>query len=541
MTSAAQLPVDVALTKASPNGETARARLSRSDDEYAEGGFAAVLAQAWPEPAQGAKATPAVAPTSMEVEGEDISAKTLDVADAGEAERLEGAVRAAAGAQLQQLTAETAAANGPQSAPTQTDGPGAAGEGAVVETPNGRSVETEEAVRQSPENDARAEELTLSETRSRYEKRAAELAQPGHYASRSVELRSAAAQSAGPQPERAPQAKSAAPERQGSPAPLVEARRFVETPAAAGAAPRSVDDAPVIEFQVRPSPDPSRTPEKPDRPRVITNNAAEAHRTVAEGPVQELPEQRRVDEAIEPAATREVKPSATRGAPTLTAETAEHSDFDQDSEGARREPFRGRPNLQDQAVHSTRVPANLAGEPEVPAGTSKQNAVKPVAVGSPMHGPQLTTHTHVATEIPAARPRDATPPAAAAQPPNAPEIGATLRQQSGRTTLHVVLQDERLGRLALQLVERGGWIEAAIRASDPRTAQTLSNGAAGLFDALQQRGLALATGGGAASAWDAQEGQRRENPQRDQEPQGRRFRLRRNAGEFEGALARAEI
>jgi hypothetical protein len=106
--------------------------------------------------------------------------------------------------------------------------------------------------------------------------------------------------------------------------------------------------------------------------------------------------------------------------------------------------------------------------------------------------------------------------------------------------LNVVLQDERLGRVALQLVERGGWIETAIRASDPRTAQTLSNSAAGLFEALQQRGLTLAAGNGAA-AWDAQEGQRRDNPQREPESQRRRFRLRRSGGEFEGALARAEV
>jgi hypothetical protein len=89
-------------------------------------------------------------------------------------------------------------------------------------------------------------------------------------------------------------------------------------------------------------------------------------------------------------------------------------------------------------------------------------------------------------------------------------------------------------------VERGGWIETAIRASDPRTAQTLSHGAAGLFEALQQRGLTLAAGGG-GGAWDTQEGQRKDDPQRDQEAHRRRFRLRRRGGEFEGALARAEV
>jgi hypothetical protein len=143
------------------------------------------------------------------------------------------------------------------------------------------------------------------------------------------------------------------------------------------------------------------------------------------------------------------------------------------------------------------------------------------------------------SETPTTQPLKATRTATPASPLAEPQIAAKLQQQAGRTTLNVVLQDERLGRVALQLVERGGWIETAIRASDPRTAQALSNGAAGLIDLLQQRGLTLA--GSGASAWDAQEGQRRDNPQRDHESHRRRFRLRRSGGEFEGALARAEI
>ena len=54
----------------------------------------------------------------------------------------------------------------------------------------------------------------------------------------------------------------------------------------------------------------------------------------------------------------------------------------------------------------------------------------------------------------------------------------------------------------------------------------------------QQRGIsALAPGG--ATAWDSQEGQRRDNPHREQEAQRRRLRVRRQGQEFIGALAQA--
>jgi hypothetical protein len=119
-----------------------------------------------------------------------------------------------------------------------------------------------------------------------------------------------------------------------------------------------------------------------------------------------------------------------------------------------------------------------------------------------------------------------------------PLVSAKLNQQAARTTLNVVIHDDRLGRVALQLVERGGWIDTAIRASDPRGVQLLASATSGLVEALQQRGIsALASGG--ATAWDSQDGQRRDNPHREQEPQRRRLRVRRQGQEFIGALAHA--
>ncbi len=125
-----------------------------------------------------------------------------------------------------------------------------------------------------------------------------------------------------------------------------------------------------------------------------------------------------------------------------------------------------------------------------------------------------------------------------APPVENPLVSAKLNQQAARTTLNVVIHDDRLGRVALQLVERGGWIDTAIRASDPRGAQLLTSATSGLVEALQQRGISALTPGG-ATAWDSQEGQHRDNPHREQEPQRRRLRVRRQGQEFIGALAQA--
>lgn len=119
-------------------------------------------------------------------------------------------------------------------------------------------------------------------------------------------------------------------------------------------------------------------------------------------------------------------------------------------------------------------------------------------------------------------------------------VTAKLQQLPNRTTLTVVVHDDHLGRVALQLVDRGGWVETVIRASDPHMAQTLSNATGGLLETLQQRGINTFSGG-STTAWDAQEEQRRDNPHRDQEQQRRRLRTRRQEQQFTRLWAQAVV
>ena len=588
MTSVPQLPVESASAKALPKGETPRARANKPSEEGGEGGFAAVLAQALPELAQAAKAALGVAPKSLEVEGEG-PAREVEmsaVADTGEtvdAEKAAAPTVVTLEALPQELSAETATGKGPRLVAmnqTRQDWSVAAalaadvaGEGAAVEElSEARTVEVNDAPRlQAPKpssetsTQARGPASEGAATKTQLDERTADRPQTHPPTPKHVELRTApaiptdpplATHAAAAQAEQAPHTKSTVPGNQEAPTlraeVAYEANRLVETPPPANTAPRPADETPaVIEFQVRRESRPQdarQTPETSEWIRAIASKGAALQ--AAEPALPVAP--RTVDEAIEAAATKESKPAPFRSAMTQTIDKTPRGELGQDGAQARRDHSNDRPDARGESLARkaapesptagvNSIPTSHSAEPEASKETSKQGSLKPALAALPTSAPQMTAQASMPAEPPPARPREETRPIASANPPNAPEIAAKLQQQSGRTTLNIVLQDERLGRVALQLVERGGWIETAIRASDPRTAQTLSNGAAGLFEALQQRGLALATGGGASSAWDAQEGQRRDNPQRDQESQGRRFRLRRNAGQFEGALMRAEV
>lgn len=359
-----------------------------------------------------------------------------------------------------------------------------------------------------------------------------------------------------------------------------EPRRIVEAPNESKIQPPRADEVPVIDFRVRSDAAAQNTrhaPETTDWTRTLQSKPAEATPKsgppppAAEQPAQAPPAPESVlkvpprtsDGRAAVAATKEIKPSPSRPtehgdvrrAVTQTVAPAPQGDESRDGAQAGRISSTDAPDPRDespdgkatpgpQTASFKRNPASVSDAPPADADTPKQVPLKAVVAAPPAahtSTTQMTAQANIPAEPSPARPPEEARPVASVKPPSEPEIAAKLQQQSGRTTLSVVLQDERLGRVALQLVERGGWIETAIRASDARTAQTLANGAAALFEALQQRGLALAAGGGASSAWDASDGQRRDNPQRDQESQRRRFRLRRNAGEFEGALARAEL
>ncbi len=521
MTSVVQPRLEVASAKAASNSETPRARANKPDEEVAEGGFAAVLAaQTFPAATQPAKA--------VESEAERVPTEALDIADAGEAELAEGAMKAVAlssamEAPLQALASEMVMAESPElAASPQPVSPAGVGEGVVVDP-----------------------ELIGSERKAQRDQSAVE-----RPSAKSIELGNAEAISPEPRPAtpaahvaQAPATEAGTPQKQGPPPAMLgegadESKRLVET-AATNTTLRRVDDLAAIAFRVRrenPVQDTRHSSERPDWMRANANNAAEAqpqHATAVQIAA------RTVDKAIASEATKAVRPAAVT--PTIDMEV--HKDHGQDE--AQEDRSHSKPALDRLLEAPTKSMkssvARLAPELEVPTDASKQVAAKPATPALPANAPPMTVQANAQAEPAAVQPRDDMPAASSASPSRTLEVAAQLQQQHGRTTLNVVLHDERLGRVALQLVERGGWIETAIRASEPRTAHALSNGAAGLFDALQQRGLTFTTSGGSASAWDAQEGQRRDNPQRDRESQGRRFRLRRSTGEFAGALARAEV
>ena len=226
---------------------------------------------------------------------------------------------------------------------------------------------------------------------------------------------------------------------------------------------------------------------------------------------------------------------ADRFSVVLSQKSGPLADERQDSRAGERQPPR----------QSGPMPASRQQAPEPTTALPEETPTKLRVVSTATLVPATVT----AVPAPAASDvggRQATPlrqpvsePSAVPTPPvEYPLVSAKLNQQGARTTLNVVIHDDRLGRVALRLVERGGWIDTAIRASDPRGAQLLASATSGLVEALQQRGiLALASGG--ATAWDSQEGQRRDNPHREQEPQRRRLRVRRQGQEFISTLAQA--
>jgi flagellar hook-length control protein FliK len=79
--------------------------------------------------------------------------------------------------------------------------------------------------------------------------------------------------------------------------------------------------------------------------------------------------------------------------------------------------------------------------------------------------------------------------------------------------IHVLLQDEQLGRIALRMVDRAGLIHAVVRTDSPRAAQLVSDSLPALIESLSQRGLAAAwtsaPGDGLAQQADPRQGQSR--------------------------------
>ena len=55
--------------------------------------------------------------------------------------------------------------------------------------------------------------------------------------------------------------------------------------------------------------------------------------------------------------------------------------------------------------------------------------------------------------------------------------------------LNVILNDERMGRVVVQLSERAGLVEAMVRSDNSRTRQLLAGELPALFDSLSRHGL----------------------------------------------------
>jgi flagellar hook-length control protein FliK len=109
--------------------------------------------------------------------------------------------------------------------------------------------------------------------------------------------------------------------------------------------------------------------------------------------------------------------------------------------------------------------------------------------------------------------------------------GASLTASGSEVQrLNLLLQDDRLGRIALRMVDRAGLIHAVVRTDGTRVAQLLSESLPALVDSLAQRGLLASwtstQGEGYAQQDDARHGQ----PRRQRGGQGTRPGGRRAAG-----------
>jgi hypothetical protein len=522
MTSVTQLPVEPAPLKTPSHCAQQRGRNRKPGDEGDDAGFAAVLAQSLPEESLAMRIARDRALEGAQVEGTGSSAEAgATTEDAAAA--VEALLKVAVDPELQGFEeaavprAEAAETNEPTKlalAPLAVE---------VADIDELTAVEARPSATAHSENPSTAL-AHLKEAESIALKTAAAIR---------IEEGPAAETQNGPREASLPK-----PKQEGQQPSKGDARRTAEAVVASKPELSQVDGALVIEFQVRGRPT-KDIRQAPDGIATLRGKTAEAPAGAASVKPASLPADDHAPAQLRSGEYRDAPRPPTQ---TVAAgpEDGALSD-DADDRGGGNESGRRNASQQLQAVSVGKASATTSGDSREEADVSNRVPSRPPIAAPPAlqlaNSPQTAA---VSVESPGpsvSRPLVETRPAAGTGPASEPEVSAKLQQQGARTTLNVVLQDERLGRVALQLVERGGWIDTAIRASDPRTAHTLSNGAAGLFEALQQRGLTLAAG---ASPWDAQEGQRRENAHSDQEPRKRRLRVRRGA-EFQGAWATAQV
>ncbi|MBI1358344.1 MAG: hypothetical protein GC160_28750 [Acidobacteria bacterium] len=104
-------------------------------------------------------------------------------------------------------------------------------------------------------------------------------------------------------------------------------------------------------------------------------------------------------------------------------------------------------------------------------------------VPAPAASPEPTPSRPLAGS-PAAEPK----PAAPAEP-STQVVASEVRRTGDATQLRVLVEDDRLGSLALRLAERGGGVEVMLRAENPAAARQLQQGLPALYDSLLQRGF----------------------------------------------------
>jgi flagellar hook-length control protein FliK len=99
---------------------------------------------------------------------------------------------------------------------------------------------------------------------------------------------------------------------------------------------------------------------------------------------------------------------------------------------------------------------------------------------------------------------------------------AALANASGGQRLHVLLQDDQLGRISLRMVDRAGLIQAVVRTDGARAAQLISESLPVLLESLAQRGL--------PALWMSSQGQSQEQPADPRQGQPRRQRQPQGSG-----------
>ncbi|MCB1020136.1 MAG: hypothetical protein KDC27_09410, partial [Acidobacteria bacterium] len=201
--------------------------------------------------------------------------------------------------------------------------------------------------------------------------------------------------------------------------------------------------------------------------------------------------------------------------------------------------------------------ADGQGEPHgerPPASSNKPRGESRGEVRSQSHG-ESRSETRTEPQPPA--PPPSTPPAAQHAPAPAPEPrvnqtarsegaaepaspqraleteSAELAQQDDRTRFHLVVRDDRLGRVSLNLTERAGLIDLMVRTDKAPTTRALQTALPALVDSLGRHNLAAETTAYAPAAQSAaaredaeQQRDRRERRHADGRP---RLRARRVA------------